>query len=58
MIGRIAYTALSREHVERLRNEFRIYLLPSGRVSLRGMNEGNVEYVARAINEVVGTDKS
>jgi aspartate/tyrosine/aromatic aminotransferase len=57
-IGMFSYTGLSREHVERLRDEFHIYLLPSGRMSICGLNEGNVDHVARAINEVVGTHKS
>jgi aspartate/tyrosine/aromatic aminotransferase len=57
-IGMISYTGLSREHVERLRDEFHIYLLPSGRVSICGLNEGNVDYVVGAIREVVGAEKS
>lgn len=54
-IGMFSYTGLTWEHVQRLRNEFHIYLLPSGRVSICGLNEGNVDYVARAIREVVRT---
>lgn len=57
-IGMFSYTGLNREHVERLRNEFHIYLLPSGRVSICGLNEGNVDYVARAIKDVVGAENS
>ena len=53
-IGMFCYTGLSRQQVERLRNEFHIYLLPSGRVSICGLNEVNVDYVARAFREVVG----
>jgi aspartate/tyrosine/aromatic aminotransferase len=55
-IGMFSYTGLSCEHVERLRNKFHVYLLPSGRVSICGLNERNVNYVARAIREVVGAD--
>lgn len=52
-IGMFSYAGLSREHVERLRDEFHIYLLPLGRVSICGLNEGNVDYVVGAIREVV-----
>lgn len=55
-IGMFSYTGLDRQQVERLRDDFHIYLLPSGRVSICGLNEGNVDYVARAIRKVVGSD--
>ncbi|PYH94068.1 aspartate aminotransferase [Aspergillus ellipticus CBS 707.79] len=54
-IGMFNYTGLGREQVDRLRKGFHIYLLPSGRASICGLNEGNVGYVARAIREVVGS---
>ncbi|OJJ69688.1 hypothetical protein ASPBRDRAFT_131088 [Aspergillus brasiliensis CBS 101740] len=54
-IGMFSYTALSREQVTRLREEFHIYLLPSGRVSICGLNGENVEYVASAFREVIGS---
>ncbi|CEJ54237.1 Putative Aspartate aminotransferase [Penicillium brasilianum] len=54
-IGMFSYTGLNHHDVERLRNEFHIYLLPSGRVSICGLNEGIIDYVARAIREVVGS---
>lgn len=54
-IGMFSYTGLVKEQVSRLRDEFHVYLLPSGRVSMCGLNEGNVQYVARAIGEVVKT---
>ncbi|GAQ43598.1 hypothetical protein AtubIFM55763_010584 [Aspergillus tubingensis] len=57
-IGMFSYTALSQEQVTRLREEFHIYLLPSGRVSICGLNEGNVEYVASAFREVIGSNSS
>lgn len=52
-IGMFSYTGLSREHVEHLRNEFHIYVLPSGRVSICGLNEGNVDYVGRDIHGIL-----
>ncbi|RAH40903.1 aspartate aminotransferase, cytoplasmic [Aspergillus brunneoviolaceus CBS 621.78] len=52
-IGMFSYTGLETEQVARLRDEYHIYLLPSGRVSICGLTEGNVDYVADAIRDVV-----
>ncbi|KAL5360159.1 aspartate aminotransferase [Aspergillus floccosus] len=52
-IGMFSYTGLGRDQVDRLRKEFHIYLLPSGRASICGLNEGNIEYVASAIGQVI-----
>ncbi|KAJ5670516.1 uncharacterized protein N7477_005879 [Penicillium maclennaniae] len=51
-IGMFSYAGLTKEQVSRLRSDFHVYLLPSGRLSLCGLNEGNVQYVAHAIGEV------
>jgi len=51
-IGMFSYTGLDVAMVTRLRTEFHIYLLPSGRASICGLNEGNVRYVADAIIQV------
>ncbi|KAJ5104248.1 hypothetical protein N7532_004777 [Penicillium argentinense] len=52
-IGMFSYTGLTPEHVTRLRERYHIYLLPSGRISVCGLNEGNVEYVAHAMADVM-----
>ncbi|KAE8147904.1 pyridoxal phosphate-dependent transferase [Aspergillus avenaceus] len=52
-IGMFSYTGLSAGQVARLKQEYHIYMLPSGRVSICGLNEGNVDYVAESISEVV-----
>ncbi|KAL3468847.1 pyridoxal phosphate-dependent transferase [Aspergillus californicus] len=54
-IGLFSYTGLGKEMVTRLQKEFRVYVLPSGRASIYGLNERIVEYVARAIGQVVGS---
>jgi aspartate aminotransferase len=54
-IGMFSYTGLTQAQVSRLREEFHVYLLPSGRMSVCGLNEGNIEYVAQAVGEVVKT---
>jgi aspartate aminotransferase, cytoplasmic len=60
-IGMFSYTGLDAAMVTRLQTEFHIYLLPSGRASICGLNEGNIDYVAAAIAQVLrqaaGMDK-
>jgi len=56
-IGMFSYTGLSKEQCEKLINEYHIYLLKSGRISVAGLNEGNVEYVASSIDAVVRGSK-
>eukprot|EP01017_Pseudomicrothorax_dubius_P032160 TRINITY_DN417_c0_g1_i1.p1 TRINITY_DN417_c0_g1~~TRINITY_DN417_c0_g1_i1.p1 ORF type:complete len:441 (-),score=122.80 TRINITY_DN417_c0_g1_i1:150-1448(-) len=51
-IGMFAYTGLNKEQVNRLREEFRIYLTLDGRISIAGLNTKNVQYVANAFHEV------
>ncbi|KAL2835822.1 pyridoxal phosphate-dependent transferase [Aspergillus pseudoustus] len=52
-IGMFSYTGLGEDHVRRLREVHHVYLMRSGRASLCGVTESNVEYVAGAIAEVV-----
>jgi aspartate/tyrosine/aromatic aminotransferase len=52
-IGMFSYTGLSKAHVDKLKEEYHIYLMPSGRVSICGLNEANIDYVANSISEVV-----
>jgi aspartate/tyrosine/aromatic aminotransferase len=52
-IGMFSYTGLTAPQCERLINEFHIYLLKSGRISMAGINESNVDYVAEKIALVV-----
>lgn len=51
-IGMFCYTGLSSEQVQRLTNEFHVYLTKDGRISIAGINEGNVERLAKAIHQV------
>ena len=46
--GMFSYTGFSQETVEKLRNDHGIYLINSGRMCLAGLNEHNVDRVARA----------
>ncbi|AFJ48712.1 amino acid aminotransferase [Shimwellia blattae] len=51
--GMFSYTGLSAQQVERLREEFGVYLIASGRMCLAGLNLNNVDDVARAIAAVM-----
>jgi len=51
-IGMFAYTGMSGDMCDRITSEYFIFLTRNGRVSLAGLNEGNIEYVAKAIHAV------
>jgi aromatic-amino-acid transaminase len=51
--GMFSYTGLSPEQVDRLREEFGVYLVRSGRMCVAGLNTGNVEATALALAEVL-----
>jgi aspartate aminotransferase len=52
-IGMFAYTGLSVDQILLMRSKWHVYMLATGRMSVSGLNTGNVEYVARAIDDVV-----
>jgi len=51
-IGMFAYSGLSKDEVTRMREEFSIYCTMDGRISMAGVTDGNVEYIAKAISTV------
>lgn len=51
-IGMFAYTGMNAEMCDRLTNEYSIFLTKDGRISLAGLNDNNVGYVADAIHAV------
>ncbi len=51
--GMFSYTGLTAAQVDRLREEFGVYLVRSGRMCVAGLNTGNVERTAAAIAAVV-----
>jgi aromatic-amino-acid transaminase len=52
--GMFSYTGLSPAQVDRLREEFGVYLVRSGRICVAGLNTGNVERTAQAMAAVLG----
>ena len=51
--GMFSYTGLSAAQVDRLREEFAVYLIRSGRVCIAGLSRGNVEAAATAMAHVM-----
>ncbi|GAB4824865.1 L-asparaginase 1 [Ancistrocladus abbreviatus] len=54
-IGMFCYSGLMPEQVDRLRNEFHIYMTRNGRISMAGVTTKNVRYLANAIHEVTNS---
>ena len=51
--GMFSYSGLSVEQVHRLRNEFGIYALDTGRICVAALNQSNIEVVTDAIVQVI-----
>lgn len=56
-IGMFSYTGLTSSQVSRMIEQHHVYLASNGRVSMAGVNENNVEYIARAIKDVVTSQR-
>ncbi|XP_064542515.1 aspartate aminotransferase, cytoplasmic [Drosophila montana] len=52
-IGMFSYTGLNEKQVGVLIKDYHIYLLKTGRINMCGLNTGNIDYVATAINAAV-----
>jgi aspartate/tyrosine/aromatic aminotransferase len=48
-----AFSGLNPAQVQRLRDEFHVYMTLDGRISMAGVNRGNVEYLAASMHKVV-----
>ena len=51
--GMFSYSGLTAEQVNRLREEFHIYAVSTGRICVAALNSRNVDYVAKAITKVL-----
>ena len=51
--GMFSYSGLSREQVRRLRSEYSVYALESGRVCIAALNSRNIDYVTKAVANVL-----
>ncbi len=52
--GMFSYTGLTADQVERMKTEFGIYAVSTGRICLAALNTKNLDYVADAITAVLG----
>ena len=48
-----SYSGLTPEQVERLKNEFSVYIVSTGRVCVAALNSHNLDYVVNAISSVL-----
>src|ERR1041385_1180008 len=51
--GLFSYTGLTKEQVQRLRKEYSIYAIETGRICVAALNSGNIDYVAQAIAKII-----
>ncbi|TVY32202.1 Aspartate aminotransferase, cytoplasmic [Lachnellula subtilissima] len=52
-IGMFSFTGLSEAQVLKLRDVAHVYMTKNGRISMAGLNTGNVDYFAKAVDKVV-----
>ena len=52
-IGMFSFTGLDEQQVQTLREKFHVYMTKNGRISMAGLNTGNVDYFAEAVDGVV-----
>jgi aromatic-amino-acid transaminase len=51
--GMFSYSGLTKDQVRRLRHEYSIYAIDTGRICVAALNSKNVDYVADAIAKVI-----
>jgi len=52
--GMFSYSGLSKAQVQRLRDEFSVYAVDTGRICVAALNSKNIGYAADAIAKVSG----
>lgn len=52
--GMFSYSGLTKDQVGRLRSEYSIYAIDSGRICVAALNRNNIDYVSDAIATVIG----
>lgn len=53
-VGMFSYSGLTKDQMVRLRDEFGVYGLDSGRICVAALNSKNIDYVAQSIAKVTG----
>ena len=52
-IGMFSFTGLTEKQVLKIREDAHVYMTKNGRISMAGLNTGNVGYVAKAVDKVM-----
>ncbi|MBR7887436.1 aspartate/tyrosine/aromatic aminotransferase [Marinomonas sp. A79] len=52
--GMFSYSGLTLEQVRQLRNDYSIYIADTGRMSVAGVSDANIDYLCESIAKVVG----
>ncbi|MDE0841898.1 MAG: aspartate/tyrosine/aromatic aminotransferase [Porticoccaceae bacterium] len=52
--GMFSFLGIASQQIERLRDEYGIYIVSSTRVNLAGINSGNIDYLAASMHAVLG----
>ena len=52
-IGMFSFTGLNEKQVAALREKWHVYMTKNGRISMAGLNTGNLDYFAKAVDDVV-----
>ncbi|KAL6717103.1 Aspartate aminotransferase, cytoplasmic [Lecanora helva] len=52
-IGMFSFTGLTEKQVLKIREDAHVYMTKNGRISMAGLNTGNVEYTAKAMDKAV-----
>jgi aspartate/tyrosine/aromatic aminotransferase len=54
--GMFSYTGIAEVDIKRLKNEHHVYMLNDGRISLAGLNQGNLGYFVDSLVAVLGVN--
>ncbi|KAK5081576.1 Aspartate aminotransferase, cytoplasmic [Lithohypha guttulata] len=52
-IGMFSFTGLTEPQVKAMQEKHHVYMTKNGRISMAGLNTGNVQYFAKAVDDVV-----
>lgn len=52
-IGMFSFTGLTETQVLKIREESHVYMTKNGRISMAGLNSGNIDYFAKAVDRIV-----
>jgi len=54
--GMFSFTGITAEQVQKLQNEYAIYMTSDGRINVAGLNKSNLDYVVNALKKVIDNE--